>query len=145
MLWGTSKIALLECIACRSSEDSVALRRVEVVLVRCCKRKCSGELAYPPATTTAKAVLYDAMREAGINKSELAHRLGVDEKEVRRMRLSRQLCACEPVQADTLFGCLHRQRPMGFRWDPHAKLSAVVFFRQRNRNDFATRLHVRDR
>ncbi|MBI5438447.1 MAG: hypothetical protein HY936_05810 [Nitrosomonadales bacterium] len=30
-------------------------------------------------------MLYDAMREAGISKSELAHRLGVDEKEVRRM------------------------------------------------------------
>ena len=38
-----------------------------------------------PAATAAKAVLYDAMREAGISKSELAHRLGVDEKEVRRM------------------------------------------------------------
>lgn len=39
----------------------------------------------PPAATAAKAVLYDAMREAGISKSELALRLGVDEKEVRRM------------------------------------------------------------
>jgi len=45
-----------------------------------------GEVVvFPPAATTAKAVLYDAMREAGISKSELAHRLGVDEKEVRRM------------------------------------------------------------
>lgn len=39
----------------------------------------------PPAATAAKAALYDAMREAGISKSELALRLGVDEKEVRRM------------------------------------------------------------
>lgn len=39
----------------------------------------------PPAATAAKAALYDAMREAGISKMELAHRLGVDEKEVRRM------------------------------------------------------------
>lgn len=38
-----------------------------------------------PASTAAKSALYDAMREAGISKSELAHRLGVDEKEVRRM------------------------------------------------------------
>jgi antitoxin HicB len=38
-----------------------------------------------PAATAAKAVLYDAMREAGISKSELALKLGVDEKEVRRM------------------------------------------------------------
>ncbi|MFA7239641.1 MAG: type II toxin-antitoxin system HicB family antitoxin [Sulfuricellaceae bacterium] len=39
----------------------------------------------PPAGAAAKAALYDAMREAGISKSELAHRLGMDEKEVRRM------------------------------------------------------------
>lgn len=45
-----------------------------------------GEIVVsPPAATAAKSVLYDAMREAGISKSELAHRLGVDEKEVRRM------------------------------------------------------------
>ncbi len=39
----------------------------------------------PPAATAAKAALYDAMRDAGISKSELARKLGVDEKEVRRM------------------------------------------------------------
>jgi antitoxin HicB len=33
----------------------------------------------------AKAALYIAMREAGVTKTELAKRLGVDEKEVRRM------------------------------------------------------------
>lgn len=36
----------------------------------------------PPA---AKAALYDAMREAGVSNVELARKLGVDEKEVRRM------------------------------------------------------------
>ena len=35
--------------------------------------------------TAAKAALYVAMREAGVSKMELARRLGVDEKEVRRM------------------------------------------------------------
>lgn len=39
----------------------------------------------PPAATAAKAALYDAMREAGISKLELARKLGIDEKEVRRM------------------------------------------------------------
>ncbi len=34
---------------------------------------------------SAKAALYIAVREEGISKSELARRLGVDEKEVRRM------------------------------------------------------------
>lgn len=39
----------------------------------------------PPAETVAKAALYVAMREAGITKTQLARRLGVDEKEVRRL------------------------------------------------------------
>jgi len=39
----------------------------------------------PPAGTVAKAALYVAMREAGINKVQLAKKLGVDEKEVRRL------------------------------------------------------------
>ena len=43
------------------------------------------QLAAPPAETMAKAALYVAMREAGISKTQLAKRLGVDEKEVRRL------------------------------------------------------------
>jgi antitoxin HicB len=39
----------------------------------------------PPAEMIAKAALYAAMREAGINKMQLAKKLGVDEKEVRRL------------------------------------------------------------
>jgi len=42
-------------------------------------------LVSPPAETMAKAALYVAMREAGINKVQLAKQLGVDEKEVRRL------------------------------------------------------------
>ena len=42
-------------------------------------------LVSPPAETTAKAALYVAMRQAGISKTQLARRLGVDEKEVRRL------------------------------------------------------------
>ena len=42
-------------------------------------------LVAPPAETVAKAALYVAMREAGITKTELAAKLGVDEKEVRRL------------------------------------------------------------
>ena len=38
-----------------------------------------------PAPTAAKAALYLAMREARIKNTELARRLGCDEKEVRRM------------------------------------------------------------
>ncbi len=42
-------------------------------------------LIAPPAETRAKAALYTAMSEAGITKVQLAKRLGVDEKEVRRL------------------------------------------------------------
>jgi antitoxin HicB len=38
-----------------------------------------------PPLTAAKAALYLALREAGISQSELAARLGCDEKEVRRL------------------------------------------------------------
>ncbi|HSS76299.1 MAG TPA: type II toxin-antitoxin system HicB family antitoxin [Thermoanaerobaculia bacterium] len=38
-----------------------------------------------PAQTAAKAALYLALRETGLTKSELAARLGCDEKEVRRL------------------------------------------------------------
>jgi antitoxin HicB len=46
----------------------------------------SGEVKVAlPIETAAKAALYEAMKEAKVNKTELARRLGVDEKEVRRM------------------------------------------------------------
>jgi antitoxin HicB len=45
-----------------------------------------GQHAIPlTARMSAKAALYIAVRETGISKSELARRLGVDEKEIRRM------------------------------------------------------------
>ncbi len=37
------------------------------------------------ARKSAKAALYIAVRETGISKSDLARKLGVDEKEIRRM------------------------------------------------------------
>jgi antitoxin HicB len=39
----------------------------------------------PPVETMVKAALYVAMRDAGITKVQLAKKLGVDEKEVRRL------------------------------------------------------------
>lgn len=49
------------------------------------KPRRSEHVVAPPAETLAKAALYTAMTEAGISKMELAKRLGVDEKEVRRL------------------------------------------------------------
>lgn len=45
-----------------------------------------GQQAIPlTARMSAKAAFYIAVRETGVSKSELARRLGVDEKEIRRM------------------------------------------------------------
>ena len=49
------------------------------------KARRREHLVSPPAETVAKAALYVAMRQAGISKIQLARRLGVDEKEVRRL------------------------------------------------------------
>ena len=49
------------------------------------KARRREHLVSPPAETVAKAALYVAMRQAGISKTQLARRLGVDEKEVRRL------------------------------------------------------------
>jgi len=49
------------------------------------KTKRLEHMVAPPAETVAKAALYVAMRQAGISKVQLAKRLGVDEKEVRRL------------------------------------------------------------
>lgn len=59
--------------------------RHEMELPQPSKPKAREVLIAPPAGTAAKAALYVAMREAGVSKVELARRLGVDEKEVRRM------------------------------------------------------------
>lgn len=49
------------------------------------KAKRGEHLVSPPAETVAKAALVVAMHEAGISKVQLARKLGIDEKEVRRL------------------------------------------------------------
>ena len=49
------------------------------------KARRSEHMISPPADTVAKAALYVAMKDAGISNVELANRLGVDEKAVRRL------------------------------------------------------------
>jgi antitoxin HicB len=49
------------------------------------KARRSERTVAPPAETVAKAALYTAMQEAGVSKVQLAKKLGVDEKEVRRL------------------------------------------------------------
>jgi antitoxin HicB len=49
------------------------------------KARKGEHMVWPPAETMAKAALHVAMSEAGLTKVQLAKRLGVDEKEVRRL------------------------------------------------------------
>jgi antitoxin HicB len=49
------------------------------------KARKGEHLVSPPAETVAKAALHVAMNEAGLTKVQLAQRMGVDEKEVRRL------------------------------------------------------------
>ena len=48
-------------------------------------RKARQALVPVPAQMAVKAALYLAVREAGIRNTELAKRLGADEKEIRRL------------------------------------------------------------
>ena len=46
-----------------------------------------------------KAALYDVMRSNGVSKAELAHRLGIDEKDVRRLLDPRHRSRIDGLQA----------------------------------------------
>lgn len=49
------------------------------------KARRRERMVSPPAETMAKAALHSAMSDAGFTNVQLAKRLGVDEKEVRRL------------------------------------------------------------
>jgi len=79
----TRDAALYE--AADALEEAIAgrINRGDVIPRPAC-RKARQTLVPVPAQTAVKAALYTAVRESGINNSELARRLGADEKEVRR-------------------------------------------------------------
>jgi antitoxin HicB len=68
-------------------------------------------LVSPPIGTALKLAAHVAMREEQVSKSELARRLEIDEKEVRRMLDPRH-----PTKADRLEGAL---RALGRRVEVH--------------------------
>lgn len=53
----------------------------------------------PPALTAAKAVLWQAMRDAGVSNSELARRLEVTEAAVRRLVNPRHASRIDKLEA----------------------------------------------
>lgn len=59
-----------------------------------------------PAQTAAKTALYIAVKSAGISKSELARRMCVDEREVRRMLDPRHATKLPRIEAAlSVLGC----------------------------------------
>jgi antitoxin HicB len=76
--------------ACEAAEGAlqaaIEMRIHDGEQIPAASRLRRGEFAAAvPITTAMKAALHLVMREQGISKSELARRLGVDEKEARRM------------------------------------------------------------
>ena len=80
-------------------------------------------IALPPVLAY-KAALFSAMRRDGLSKSELARRLGIDEKDVRRLvdpsyrgskveRLHAALAACGIAAQITLVDTARRDRLLG--------------------------------
>jgi len=67
-------------------EEAIAGRIAEgLEIPRSSSPRRNQVLVAVPAPTAAKAALYLAIREARIKNTELARRLGCDEKEIRRM------------------------------------------------------------
>jgi antitoxin HicB len=80
----TLEEALAEATDCLA--EAVAGRIARAENIPKVSRKQKGQYAIPiPAHIAAKAALYLAMKETGIDKAELARRLGGDIKEVRRL------------------------------------------------------------
>ena len=80
----TTAQALLE--ASDAIEEAIASRMKRNLDIPKPSGKKSGEfMVTVPLSTSLKAALYQALRDDNISKSELARRIGVDEKEVRRM------------------------------------------------------------
>jgi len=88
-------------------EEAIASRMKRGTDIPVPSRKKQGEhMATVPLSTSLKAALYQAMREDNVNKSELARRMGVDEKEVRRMLDPRH--ASKTPSLERALSCLGR-------------------------------------
>jgi antitoxin HicB len=67
-------------------EEAVAGRIADELQIPAPSRVRRKQMLVPlPAAMAAKAALYLAIQEAGVSKSELARRLKLDEKEIRRL------------------------------------------------------------
>ncbi len=67
----------------------------------------------PGARIAAKAALYQAFCDAGVSKTELAHRLGVDHREARRLLDPRHASSLDRL--DQAVTALDRRLIVGLR------------------------------
>ena len=90
--------AMTEAMDALGSELSIRLsRREEIPPASLVK---TGQIAVPvPLWLAPKLALFSAMREQNLSNSELAHRLGVNEKIVRRMLDPKHATKAEKIQA----------------------------------------------
>src|SRR3990172_1972360 len=80
--------SLADCVeeAAGALEAAIEGRIMDRLAIPMPSRARRGERLVPlPVETALKAALYLAMRERGVTRVELARRLGIDEKEARRM------------------------------------------------------------
>lgn len=80
----TLEEALAEAADCLAEAVAGRIARTENIPQAAHKQKGQYAIAIP-AHIAAKAALYLAMKETGIDESDLARRLGCDVKEVRRL------------------------------------------------------------
>jgi antitoxin HicB len=90
--------AMVEAMDALGSDLSIRLsRREEIPAPSAAKR---GQRLVPvPLWLAPKLALYLAMRDQRVNNSELAHRLGIDERVIRRMLDPEHASKAERIQA----------------------------------------------
>ena len=98
--------ALIQASDCL--EEAIAGRITDKLEIPEASAARRGQVLVPlPATMAAKAALYLAMKEASISNSDLARRLGLDEREIRRM--------LDPRHATRLARIQNAMGPLGKR------------------------------
>lgn len=120
--------SLADCLAEAADclEEAVASRLKRNADIPVPSAPLDGEhLVAVPLSMSLKAALYQAMKEEGISKSELARRMGSDEKDIRRMLDPRH-----PTKAPAIeraLALLGRRVIVGTRKAPEAAMSSRDF------------------
>jgi antitoxin HicB len=119
----TREAALSEAADCL--EEAVAARIADEREIPLPSSTLAGEYGVSvPIQMALKAALYLAMREAAVDKSELARRLGVHENETRRLLDPRHPSKAEALER--ALSAIGRRLTVGKRSDPPSFWSGAV-------------------